>query len=289
MEIVWRNVFGWICVHVMGLYGSTLLLDMKLKTGLWLVITLWMTAMGVTAGVHRLWTHRAYKAKLPLRLFLAFCNTLAGESSIYIWVRDHMTHHKGSDTDSDPYNASRGFFFSHMGWLMVKKHPDVIKTGSTIDLSDLQADPVVMFQHKYYVPSVILLCFLLPTLIPVLCWEESLHVAFFIAMFRYIFSLHPVWLVNSAAHMYGNRPYDTKIAPADNFLVAFLGFGGGFHNFHHTFPYDYRASEWGNFINPTKVFIDLMAFVGLAYDLKTASEDLIAHRVGTGEEKRNFK
>ena len=155
-----------------------------------------------------------------------------------------------------------------MGWLMVKKHPDVIKTGSTIDLSDLQADPVVMFQHKYYVPSVILLCFLLPTLIPVLCWEESLHVAFFIAMFRYIFSLHPVWLVNSAAHMYGNRPYDTKIAPADNFLVAFLGFGGGFHNFHHTFPYDYRASEWGNFINPTKVFIDLMAFVGLAYDLK---------------------
>ena len=151
---------------------------------------------------------------------------------------------------------------------MVKKHPDVIKCGLKIDLSDLHADPVVMLQHNHYIPIVITICFVMPTLIPVYLWDEAVHVAFFISMFRYVLSLHPVWLVNYAAHMYGNRPYHAKLAPADNILVAFTGFGGGFHNYHHGFPYDYRASEWGNFINPTKVFIDFMAYFGLAYDLR---------------------
>jgi stearoyl-CoA desaturase (delta-9 desaturase) len=67
---------------------------------------------------------------------------------LYIWVRDHRQHHKYTDTDADPHNATRGFFFSHCGWLMVRKHPDVIAKGKTIDLSDLEADPIVRFQKK---------------------------------------------------------------------------------------------------------------------------------------------
>ena len=70
------------------------------------------------------------------------------KSFIYEWVRDHRSHHKFTDTDADPYNAKRGFFFSHVGWLLIKKHPDVKNKGKTLDMSDLEADPIVMWQKK---------------------------------------------------------------------------------------------------------------------------------------------
>lgn len=105
-------------------------------------------AFGITAGAHRLWSHRAYKAKWPLRVLLMLSQTLAFQNSIYEWVRDHRVHHKFTDTDADPHNARRGFFFSHIGWLMVKKHPDVKQKGQTVDMSDLEHDQVVMFQKK---------------------------------------------------------------------------------------------------------------------------------------------
>lgn len=104
--------------------------------------------MGVTAGAHRLWAHRAYEGKLPLRILLMIMQTTAIENDIYEWSRDHRVHHKFTDTNADPHNSRRGFFFSHIGWLMVKKHKDVITKGKTVDLSDLEADPVVMFQRK---------------------------------------------------------------------------------------------------------------------------------------------
>lgn len=70
------------------------------------------------------------------------------QNDIYEWVRDHRVHHKFSETDADPHNAMRGFFFSHIGWLLVRKHPDVIEKGQKLDLSDIKADKVVMFQRR---------------------------------------------------------------------------------------------------------------------------------------------
>lgn len=73
---------------------------------------------------------------------------LSLQNDIYEWSRDHRVHHKYSETDADPHNARRGFFFSHIGWLLVRKHPDVIEKGQKLDLSDLKADKVVMFQRR---------------------------------------------------------------------------------------------------------------------------------------------
>lgn len=70
------------------------------------------------------------------------------EMKNFVQVRDHRVHHKFTDTDADPHNSKRGFFFSHIGWLLVKKHPDVKIKGGTIDMSDLRSDPIVMFQKK---------------------------------------------------------------------------------------------------------------------------------------------
>lgn len=105
-------------------------------------------AFGITVGTHRLWSHRCFKARLPLRVLLTVFQTIAMQSTIYEWVRDHRIHHKFTDTDADPYNSTRGFFFSHMGWLMVRKHPDVIAKGKAFDMKDLEVDAVVMFQKK---------------------------------------------------------------------------------------------------------------------------------------------
>jgi stearoyl-CoA desaturase (delta-9 desaturase) len=112
-----------------------------------------MSGLGITAGCHRLWAHKSYKAKLPLRLLLAFFQTVAFQNSIHEWSRDHRVHHKYSETHADPHNAKRGFFFAHMGWLMSKKHPAVKEKGAGIDMSDLDNDPVVSFQKKYVLYS----------------------------------------------------------------------------------------------------------------------------------------
>lgn len=81
----------------------------------------------------------------PLHLSLS----LYEQNDIYEWARDHRVHHKYSETDADPHNATRGFFFAHIGWLMVRKHPDVIEKGKKLELSDLKADKVVMFQRRW--------------------------------------------------------------------------------------------------------------------------------------------
>lgn len=103
---------------------------------------------GVTGGAHRFWTHRSYKANIPMRIILMICFTMSGQNTIYEWVRDHRVHHKFSETDADPHNSNRGFFFAHVGWLMMHKHPEVLRKGRMLDMSDINEDPVVQFHQK---------------------------------------------------------------------------------------------------------------------------------------------
>ncbi|KAH9494036.1 hypothetical protein DERF_014754 [Dermatophagoides farinae] len=279
-HIIWMNVFWFALLHTLSIYGAYLLfVDAKILTILFAILTYNISLFGITAGVHRLWSHRAYKAKLPLRILLAFCNSMAYQNSIFEWARDHRVHHKYSETNADPVNIERGFFFAHIGWLMCRKHPDVKTFGLRLDLSDLKADPVVYYQHKYYVPSVIVMCFLLPTIIPWYYWGENFWTAFFVcAILRYTLALESTWLVNSAAHMYGNRPYDINIAPAENKTVSFLTLGEGYHNYHHVFPWDYSTSEWGWNINLTTFILDQFSRIGWAFDRRFATKEMILSR-----------
>ncbi|RWS03008.1 stearoyl-CoA desaturase 5-like protein, partial [Dinothrombium tinctorium] len=276
-KIVWKNVFLFAILHTSLIYGLFALIFIKpWKTILFAFVYGVFGGLGVTAGAHRLWSHRAYKAKLPLRIFLAIMQSVAGQNHIYEWCRDHRVHHKFSETDADPHNAKRGFFFSHMGWLCVRKHPDVIEKGKNVAVDDLLKDPVVVFQKRYFYPMSFLFCFLIPTVIPVVIWRETFITSFMIAfMARYCLALHMTWLVNSAAHMWGYRPYDRKIGARENIFVAIGAMGEGFHNYHHKFPFDYSTSELGLKFNFTTFFINLMAFLGQAYDLKRATRQSI--------------
>jgi stearoyl-CoA desaturase (Delta-9 desaturase) len=206
LEIVWQNVFIFFILHCAAIYGLTL---HCIKTSS--IIIAWvgglMCAFGTTLGAHRLYTHRSFKANKKLQILLLFMQTMAVQNSMYEWVRDHRVHHKFTDTNADPHNSKRGFFFSHIGWLMCKKHPDVKKFGSRIDMSDLEADPFVMFQHKYYLPLAIILGFIVPQWLA--CYfGEPFHTVWYGHITRYLIGLHLVWLINSGAHLWGYKPFD---------------------------------------------------------------------------------
>lgn len=123
------------------------------------------------------------------------------------------------------------------------------------------------------------ICFALPTLIPVYFWDETYTNAWCINMLRYAVNLNASFLVNSAAHIWGYKPYDKTIMPAQNMFVSLLSLGEGFHNFHHVFPWDYQTAEFGNkSLNVTTWFIDFFAWIGWAYDLKKVPEDVVNRR-----------
>ncbi|XP_037730458.1 acyl-CoA Delta(11) desaturase [Drosophila subpulchrella] len=282
LKLVWRNIIAFAYLHLAALYGAYLMVtSAKWQTSVLAYFLYVVSGLGITAGAHRLWAHRSYKAKWPLRLILVIFNTVAFQDAAYHWARDHRVHHKYSETDADPHNATRGFFFSHVGWLLCKKHPDVKAKGKGVDLSDLRADPILMFQKKYYMLLMPIACFIIPTTVPMYFWGESFMNAWFVAtMFRWCFILNVTWLVNSAAHKFGGRPYDKFINPSENISVAILAFGEGWHNYHHVFPWDYKTAEFGKYsLNFTTAFIDFFAKIGWAYDLKSVSSDIIQKRV----------
>ncbi|XP_034934930.1 acyl-CoA Delta(11) desaturase-like [Chelonus insularis] len=291
-NIVWRNVIAFIYLHVGSVYALYLLLTgAKILTTLWILALGFFAGVGITAGAHRLWAHRSYKAKWPMRFLLMILQTVAFQNHIYEWVRDHRVHHKFTDTDADPHNAKRGFFFSHIGWLLVRKHPDVIKKGKTVDMSDLEQDFVVVWQRRLYLILMPIFCFLIPTWIPIYFWNEKPLYAWYATVFRYTLSLNITWLVNSAAHIWGMKPYDESISPTDNLKIALGAFGEGWHNYHHVFPWDYKAAELGNYSgNFTTAFIDFFAYLGQAYDLKTVPVEIIEKRAArTGDGSRVAK
>ncbi|XP_072933012.1 acyl-CoA Delta(11) desaturase-like [Epargyreus clarus] len=248
----------------------------KIATIIFDIILVYLGGFGITGGAHRLWTHRTYKVKRPFEYLLMLCNCIGFQQAVIYWVRDHRLHHKYSDTDADPHNARRGFFYSHIGWLCVKKSDIVKERGKTIDLSDIENNPVLQFQKKYAFFLFGLACFVLPTLIPVLCWGETLSNAYYLNMLRYMINLHASLSVNSFTHMFGYRPYDKNILPTENRIVSVFSGGEGFHNYHHSFPWDYRTAELGNnFLNVTTRVLDFFAKFGWVYDMKTAKPEMI--------------
>ncbi|XP_054152649.1 acyl-CoA desaturase 3-like [Oppia nitens] len=233
----------------------------------------------MSVGGHRLWAHRSFKARLPLKVLLLILQTTTLNGSALSYARDHRTHHKWTDREQDPKNPSRGLFYSHYGWWLLKKQPIVKQWGRKLNYDDLYADPMLVLQHRYYTPLAIVFGFIIPTLIPWLIWSENPLTAFLLCgVLRTCVILNHLFTVNSIAHYVGWRPYDRHILPTENRLVIYLSLGEGNHNYHHTFPWDYSSSEqncW-EFYNPSTFFIKSMQWLGMAYDLKRPTSELVA-------------
>ena len=284
-------IYLWL-VHMGALAGVRECFRVSLFTLVWAFILWPISGLGITAGAHRLWAHRSYEARWSVRLWLMLANSIANQGSIYHWARDHRVHHKHSETDADPHNAARGFWFSHVGWLFVKKHPNVIEAGRKLDFSDLKRDSLVLFQKRFDPWFSLIMCFWMPAWVAQRGWGESFWPAMLVAgALRYVVVLHFTWCVNSAAHLWGERPYDPNSGPAENPAVSVMAIGEGWHNWHHKYPYDYAASEFGvhKQFNPTKLWIDLHAKLGLVTKRKRATAAWSRSKVMMEHEREDLK
>ncbi|KAH7638263.1 stearoyl-coa desaturase 5-like [Dermatophagoides farinae] len=250
-RLLWSYIIYAIILHTLSIYGCYLLIfTMPLSIFIRHIIVVDLMgklgSFGIVAGAHRLWSHRSYRARLPLRIFLMLCHTMTFELSILKWSQLHRVHHKWSDTDADPHNSRRGFFYSHVGWLFFDQSPEYYEKEKTLNFDDLLADPIIRFQDQFYWPLLVITWAIVPMYLGHWYTGSSLFVCFTIeVMLRHCLALHHTFIVNSIAHKYGSRPYDPKIEPRDNYFVVYLALGEGYHNYHHTFPWDYSASEHG--------------------------------------------
>ncbi|KAF9134976.1 hypothetical protein BGW39_005273, partial [Mortierella sp. 14UC] len=225
----WKHVLGLGLTPLIAFYGL-LTTEMQTKTLIWSIIYYFATGLGITAGYHRLWAHRAYSAGPAMSFVLALLGAGAVEGSIKWWSRGHRAHHRWTDTEKDPYSAHRGLFFSHVGWMLVKRPG--WKIGHA-DVDDLNKSKLVVWQHNNYTALLILMGVVFPTAVAGLGWGDWRGGYFFAAILRLVFVHHATFCVNSLAHWLGEGPFDDRHSPRDHFITAFVTLGEGYHNFHH--------------------------------------------------------
>jgi stearoyl-CoA desaturase (delta-9 desaturase) len=270
-HVNWLNCTLILFIPLLGCIGAYFT-PLQYKTALFAIFYYFNTGLGITAGYHRLWAHTAYSAGTPLKIYLAAMGSGAVEGSARWWSRDHRAHHRYTDTEKDPYSVRKGLLYSHIGWMVMKQNPKRI--GRT-DISDLNDDPVVVWQHTHYLKTVFVMALGFPTLVCGLGWGDYLGGFIYGGILRIFFVQQATFCVNSLAHWLGDQPFDDRNSPRDHVITALVTLGEGYHNFHHEFPSDYRnAIEWYQY-DPTKWFIWTAKKLGMAYDLKTFRQNEI--------------
>jgi stearoyl-CoA desaturase (Delta-9 desaturase) len=231
------------------------------------------TAMGITLGYHRLFAHRAFKARTPVRLATLIFGACAFEDSALDWASDHRNHHKFTDDDhDDPYSISKGFFWAHIGWIFFKLYPRPLD-----NVADLRKDKLVMWQHQYHYWIGIAVGIVLPVLLGYWHggWPGALGGFLIVGITRIVAVQHCTFLINSLCHTMGRQPYSSSTSARDSFLMAIFTFGEGYHNYHHSFQHDYRNGvkpwQW----DPTKWVIWLLYQLGLVEELRVVAPEKI--------------
>lgn len=253
--------------------------------GVWVAFAILMawTGLSITAGYHRLWSHKSYEAHPIVKYILLLGATLAVESSVFDWCSGHRSHHRHVDDEyDDPYSSRRGFWFSHMGW-MLRKYPSGQYDYKNIP--DLKKDKLLALQHKYYGFWVIATNVVVLAMIGWIT-GDMLGTFLIAGLLRLVLTHHFTFFINSLCHMFGTRPYTDENTARDNGLLAIVTWGEGYHNYHHYFQYDYRNGvKWWQY-DPTKWIIGLLAKVGLASNLKRVDDLTIKHAELTMQFKR---
>ena len=223
----------------------------------------WLTGgIGICLGYHRYFTHRSFDTPRWIQYLLAFFGTMAGEAGPIKWVAAHRYHHTYSDdAERDPHSPRNGFWWSHMSWLFNREEFLAKYDSYKKYAPDMAKDPVIRFLDKYHYLSIFMLAALLYALggWPFIAWGIFL---------RAILVYHSTWLVNSASHVWGYRSFKTEDLSRNNWWVALLTFGEGWHNNHHAFQRSARHGfRWWE-VDATYITIRIMGLLGLAHHIQ---------------------
>lgn len=231
---------------------------------------IWLfVGLSITAGYHRLFAHKTFQAPWPVRLALLIFGAGALENSVLKWAADHRVHHAHVDHDRDPYNITKGFWWAHMGWIFFENQPIPASV-----VRDLAEDPFVVWQDKYYVWIGLAVALGIPIAVGLLT-GHLLGCLLIAGVLRIVVSHHGTFFINSLCHMVGRRPYSTEHSARDSPIMAVLAFGEGYHNYHHSFPFDYRNGVKVWHFDPAKWMIWTLERLGLARDLRRAPDAAI--------------
>lgn len=273
-KIDWTNSLFLILTPLLTIVFTTLHIIYE-GFNFWLIIPFvamyFITGFSITAGYHRLFSHRSYQAHPVVKFIYLVFGAAAFENTALKWCHDHRIHHRHCDQPKDPYNIQKGFFHAHMGWIMWqnKNEPKSISYPK-----DLESDPLVIWQHRYYLPLAVMFGFGLPLYIGHLMGSPLGGLAI-VGLGRVVFVHHMTFFINSLCHMVGSQPYTDTNSARDSWIMALFSYGEGYHNFHHFFQSDYRNGiKWYHF-DPTKWVINSLSYLGLATNLKTTNEEEI--------------
>ncbi|MGH9456194.1 MAG: acyl-CoA desaturase [Thermoanaerobaculia bacterium] len=229
-----------------------------------------LVGLSITAGYHRYFSHRAYGAHPLVELFYAFFGAMAAQNSILWWSSSHRVHHSYADKDWDPYNIQRGFWWAHILWIF-HRNPAAGNFGNATDLVE---NRIVQWQHRWHKVILIVGGFGIPTLIGA-AFGNAIAGLLWGGFARIVLIHHTTFFVNSLAHTWGKKAYSFEQSARDNWVVALLTLGEGYHSFHHRFPADFRNGiHWFQW-DPSKWFIRGLQSIGLAKGLRSTPAPLI--------------
>lgn len=282
--LAWNAICFLLGYHVLLL----ILLPFYLYThtpslGMWLSLggLYILTGLSITAGYHRLYSHRSFKANPALEAVLLFFGSMTIQNSVLKWAYDHRNHHAFVDKEQDPYSIEKGFWYAHWLWIFYKDKGVEDKKM----VPDLLNNRLVMFQHNYFLTWVIVSNI---AVIAFFGWLFNDFLGAFTLTFllRLFLVHHSTWFINSLAHTLGEKPFSRELSAVDNYMLAFLTFGEGYHNYHHTFANDYRNGiRWYHF-DPTKWLIWTLSKMGLATHLKSSDPLAIEKRMINADKAR---
>nr|AAM12238.1 desaturase delta 9 [Picea glauca] len=220
--------------------------------------------LGITLSYHRNLSHRSFRLPKWLEYLFAYCGVQAVQGDPLDWVSTHRYHHEYCDSVKDPHSPNEGFWYSHMSWMFDEKTM-FDRVGTRNNVSDLEMQPFYRFIRDTYIIHPIAMGLLLYALggPPFVIWGMAV---------RIVWVYHITWLVNSAAHVWGYQAWNTGDLSRNNWWVAALAFGEGWHNNHHAFQYSARHGlEWWQF-DPTWYVIKILEALGLAKDVRAPLE-----------------
>ena len=229
-----------------------------------MVVLYVVSGLGITVGYHRLMAHRSFECKEWVEACLLVAGGWALQNSALRWCADHIRHHARCDQEEDPYNATKGFWYSHCGWLFEHTSYRAQKYETR-----LRKDSLIMWQHRYYIP-IVLSGLALPFVVGMLNggWMGGLRCFLLAGVCRTFLVLNSTFCINSICHLWGKQSHGTEDSSRDSWWISLLTFGEGYHNYHHTYLRDYRnGPKWYNF-DPSKWLIFGLSKLRLAYNLQ---------------------
>ncbi len=263
-------------VKFIFLYNIQTLVNIHSYSFLFQYILYFCGMFGITGGYHRLFTHKSYDAHPLFRYLLILFGTSTLEGSVIDWCSTHRMHHiyDGNDIDLNPYPIEKGLFHAHFFWIkgdyLTKKYNELLNnTIKKMSNNEWKNDiHIINHQHKYYYIYGPSFTIIFPILFEYYLLNSPFNYSITITLLRTIIVWHSTWAINSLAHYVGNKPYDKEISAINNHMCSIIAFGEGYHNYHHRFPKDYKASINLYCFNITAHILTFLAQFNIVYNRK---------------------